>query len=210
MADSSSLRKQLVAGIDALALPVDADAIDRLLAYVALLERWNATYNLTAIRDPAEMITKHLLDSLAIAPHVDATSLADLGSGAGLPGIALAIVRSDLDVFSVESAGKKARFQREVARQLALPRLHVVEGRAEAAPATPCARVTARALASLADLLPLAERWLAPGGRVLAMKGPGVEDELRALPAGWKVEATHALHVPGLDAARWLVVLSAA
>lgn len=197
-------------GLATLGLALDDVRIDQLLAYRALLERWNATYNLTAVRDPREMVVKHLLDSLAIAPHIAAvTTLADLGSGAGLPGIPLAIALPALTLHSVESAGKKARFQREVVRQLGLTNVDVIEARAESDRAIPCTAVVARALAALPLLLELARPWLGVGGHVFAMKGPGYEDELAALPAGWCVIATHALEVPGLDAARWLVVLSA-
>jgi 16S rRNA (guanine527-N7)-methyltransferase len=205
-----ALEARLAAGLDALGIAVDADARAKLVDYVELLARWNATYNLTAVREPAEMVTRHLLDSLAIAPHVHGDTIADLGTGPGLPGIPLAIVFPRRHVLLVEANGKKARFLREALRRLPLPNAEVVEARAEGAHPTPVHCVIARALAALPELVALAGHWLAPGGELLAMKGPGWEDEQRGLPAGWSVAATHRISVPGLDAGRFLVVLKQA
>ncbi|MEN1956158.1 16S rRNA (guanine(527)-N(7))-methyltransferase RsmG [Luteimonas changyuni] len=180
--------------------------------YLDLLARWNRTYNLTAIRDPREMVTLHLLDSLSMHAHVrDIASLADLGAGAGLPGIPLAIALPALQVTLVESNGKKARFLREAVRTLGLANAQVAESRAEAVD-MPGAfdAITARAMASLADILAVGGHLLAPGGRLLAMKGARPEAELAALPAGWQVEAVHPLAVPGLAAERHLVVVGRA
>ena len=204
-ADIDALRPGLAAGLDALDLPAALAA--PLLAYLALLARWNATYNLTAIRDPREMVAKHLLDSLAMHAHLDGIeSLADLGTGLGLPGIPLAIARPGLQVTLVESNGKKARFLREAARQLKLGNASVVESRIEAfdAPGRFDA-ITARALATLPLILQLGGHLLQPQGRLLAMKGVVPGDEIAALPAGWRVAAVHPLRVPGLDAERHLV-----
>ena len=204
-ADIDALRPGLAAGLDALDLPAALAA--PLLAYLALLARWNATYNLTAIRDPREMVAKHLLDSLAMQPFVrDLRTLADLGTGPGLPGIPLAIARPGLQVTLVESNGKKARFLREAARQLKLGNASVVESRIEAfdAPGRFDA-ITARALATLPLILQLGGHLLQPQGRLLAMKGVVPGDEIAALPAGWRVAAVHPLRVPGLDAERHLV-----
>lgn len=202
------LRATLDAGLAALAQP--AALADPLLAYLALLVRWNATYNLTAVRDPLQMVTLHLLDSLALAPHVAGVArLADLGTGPGLPGIPLAIACPALEVTLVESNGKKARFLREAVRQLPLPNARVAESRAEALD-LPGAfdAVTARALATLADIIAVGGHLLAPGGRLLAMKGVRPESEIAALPAGWRVESIHPLQVPGLAAERHLVVVA--
>ncbi len=202
------LRAPLESGLAALGLTLAPAQVDALLDYVALLARWNAVYNLTAVREPREMVTRHLLDSLGIAPHLAGTALADLGSGAGLPGIPLAIAEPARRVFLVESNGKKARFLREVVRRLALGNAHVIEARAEsAAVPEPVHAVTARALAALPELAALAARWLAPGGALYAMKGPDHRDEIAALPPGWSVAATHRLAIPGLDGDRWLVVV---
>ena len=184
-----------------------------LLDYLALLLRWNRTYNLTAVRDPREMVTKHLLDSLAMHPHVDGLArdggaLADLGTGAGLPGIPLAIAKPGLRVTLVESAGKKARFMREAVRQLKLADVQVAESRIEALD-MPGAfdAITARALATLPLLVEWGGPLLKPDGRLLAMKGVEPAEEIAALPEGWAVEAVHPLRVPGLPAQRHLVVV---
>ena len=189
------------------ALGLEAEALTPpLLAYLALLVRWNATYNLTAIRDPREMVTKHLLDSLAMAPFVPDAPLADLGTGPGLPGIPLAIARPGCTVTLVESNGKKARFLREAVRTLRLPNARVAECRAENLDEPGAYTViTARALATLPLILELGGHLLAPGGRLLAMKGVVPEDEIAALPAGWRLAAVHPLRVPGLEAERHLV-----
>ena len=207
---NDDLRPDLEAGLRQLGL--DAALAEPLLAYLALLARWNATYNLTAIRDPREMLVKHLLDSLAMHAHLDGIgNLADLGTGPGLPGIPLAIARPDLQVVLVESNGKKARFLREAVRQLGLGNARVAESRAEALdePGRHAA-ITARALATLPDIIAVGGHLLAPGGRLLAMKGLRPDEEIAALPAGWTVEAIHPLAVPGLAAERHLVVVGKA
>ena len=189
------------------ALGLDAGFAAPLLDYLALLARWNQTYNLTAIRDPREMLAKQLLDSLAMHAHLDGIErLADLGTGPGLPGIPLAIARPQLHVTLVESNGKKARFLREAVRQLKLGNAGVAETRIEAfdAPGRFDA-ITARALATLPLIIELGGHLLAPRGRLLALKGALPEDESAALPAGWQVQAVHPLQVPGLAAARHLV-----
>ncbi|MFI4970907.1 MAG: 16S rRNA (guanine(527)-N(7))-methyltransferase RsmG, partial [Lysobacterales bacterium] len=159
MADRDALRQRLGAGLAALQLDPAETAIRRLLDYVELLARWNATYNLSAVRDPLEMVTRHLLDSLAIVPYVRGETLADLGSGAGLPGIVLAIVAPERRVALIDSNGKKTRFLRAAVRELGLGNVRVVETRVEAVEDTfDC--VTARAFASIEDML----AW---GGRLL-------------------------------------------
>jgi 16S rRNA (guanine527-N7)-methyltransferase len=199
-----SLREQLERGLHALRLELPAGARASLLDYLDLIVRWNKAYNLTAVRDPAEMVTRHLLDSLAVLPFVRGQTLADLGSGAGLPGIPLAIARPGLKVTLVDSNGKKARFLREAARALPLPNVKVEQVRVEELQGRfDC--ITARAFASLADMLARGGHALAPEGVWLAMKGQIESAELAQVPAGFKVEAVHALDVPGLDAQRHLV-----
>ena len=203
----AQLEPRLEPGLDALG--VDRGHAAALLDYVALLDRWNRTYNLTAIRDAGEMVGKHLLDSLAMHAHVEGVQrLADLGTGPGLPGIPLAIVHPQLQVALVESNGKKARFLREAVRKLELGNAQVIESRIEAfdAPGQFDA-ITARALATLPLLLQLGGHLLGPQGRLLAMKGVVPEDEIAALPAGWRVQEIRPLAVPGLDAERHLVVV---
>ena len=203
--DIDTLRPELAAGLEALGLP--AALATPLLAYLALLARWNATYNLTAIRDPRDMVAKHLLDSLAMQPFVrDLRTLADLGTGPGLPGIPLAIATPGLQVTLVESNGEKARFLREAARQLGLGNVQVAESRIEAfRPGTHFDAITARALATLPLILELGGHLPGPGGRLLAMKGVVPDEEIATLPAGWRLAAVHPLRVPGLDAERHLV-----
>jgi 16S rRNA (guanine527-N7)-methyltransferase len=181
---------------------------DPLLAYLALLARWNRTYNLTAIRDPREMVVRHLLDSLAMRPYIETGRLADLGTGPGLPGIPLAITRPQLQVTLVESNGKKARFMREAVRQLSLGNARVAESRAESLD-EPAAydHLTARALDTLDGIIGVGGHLLKPGGTLLAMKGVHPHEEIAALPAGWSVQAVHPLRVPGLDGERHLVVV---
>lgn len=206
MTERDRLRARLEAGLTGLRLALPDAAIAALLDYVALLSRWNAAYNLTAVRDPAEMVTRHLLDSLAVQPYVAGDTLADLGSGAGLPGIVLAIVAPQRAVTVVDSNGKKARFLREAARSLKLANVRVIEGRVEDVEGRyDC--VTARAFATLADMLTWGGRLLAANGTWLAMKGRVLDEELAGVPADFRVDAIHALEVPGLDAERHLVVV---
>lgn len=191
------------------AMQLDAALAAPLLQYLTLLDRWNKTYNLTAIRDPLEMVTRHLLDSLAMQPHLERGTLADLGTGPGLPGIPLAIARPQLQVTLVESNGKKARFMREAVRQLGLANARVAESRAEAL-AEPGAydNLTARAMDTLAGIIEVGGHLLRPGGRLLAMKGVYPHDEIAQLPSGWTVETVLPLHVPGLTGERHLVVVA--
>ncbi|WP_386068544.1 16S rRNA (guanine(527)-N(7))-methyltransferase RsmG [Tahibacter sp. UC22_41] len=206
MAERERLRRRLDDGLAALDLDLSDVVRDRLIAYVELLARWNAAYNLTAVRDPGEMVARHLLDSLAIAPHVSGTTLADLGSGAGLPGIPLALVAPERQVTLVDSNGKKARFLREAVRALKLANVRVIEGRVQDVPGQfDC--VTARAFATLADMLGWAGGLLADGGSWLAMKGKVDEAEIAAVPAGFRVERIVALQVPATVGERHLIVV---
>ncbi len=201
-----TLQRELDAGLAALQL--EPALAPPLLAYLALLDRWNRTYNLTAVREPADMVARHLLDSLAMLPFVGDGALADLGTGPGLPGIPLAIARPQLQVTLVESNGKKARFLREAVRTLQLPNARVAESRIESLdePAAYDA-ITARALATLPLIIELGGALLKPAGRLLAMKGARPDEEIAALPDGWRVDGVHRLVVPGLAAERHLVVV---
>lgn len=206
MTTRADLQASLERGIAALGLDLPSDAVSRLLDYQALLERWNATYNLTAVRDPAEMITRHLLDSLTILPYVQGTTLADLGTGPGLPGIPLAIAAPGREILLVDSNGKKVRFLREAIRSLKLEGVRAVQSRVEDVQGQfDC--VTARAFASFADMLGWGGHLLAQDGIWLAMKGKQPDDELPGIPAGFSVRSMHVLSVPGLDAERHLAVL---
>ncbi|MFN9746360.1 MAG: 16S rRNA (guanine(527)-N(7))-methyltransferase RsmG [Betaproteobacteria bacterium] len=183
-----------------------------LVAYVDLLARWNATYNLTAVRERDAVWAQHIADCLAVLPALDrhlATGgvrrVLDVGSGGGLPGVVLALMRPALDVTCVDAVGKKAAFVRQVAGALALPQLRAVHGRVEALRAPPFDLVTSRAFASLADFVRLTRPLLAPGGTWLAMKGKVPADEIAALPADVTVFHVEPISVPGLDAERCLV-----
>ena len=209
MSARDALQARLEHGVAALGLSLPAQALSRLLDYQALLERWNAAYNLTAVRDPAQMVTRHLLDSLAILPHVQGATLADLGTGPGLPGIVLAIAAPGREMLLVDSNGKKVRFLREAIRTLKLDGVRAVQSRVEDVQGQfDC--VTARAFASLADMLGWGGHLLAPDGIWLAMKGKRPDDELPGVPPAFEVRSMHALDVPGLDAERHLLVLGRA
>lgn len=204
---------QLSDGVAALGLALPQETVDRLLAFGELLLKWNKVYNLTAIRSPQEVITHHLLDSLAVLPHLERVSrLADIGSGGGLPGVALAIVRPGLVVSSIETVGKKASFQQQAKIELGLGNFSVLNKRveqvqAQGLPGGAAEGVISRAFSSLADFVNLSGHLLAEGGALYAMKGAHPADEIAALPVGWVVAETHALVVPGLDAERHLLVI---
>ena len=188
-----------------LELPDDAQA--KLLAYIDLLVRWNRAYNLTAVRDPVEMVSRHLLDSLAVLPYLHGVTLADLGSGAGLPGIPLAIARPDSAVTLIESNGKKARFLREAVRSLPLSNVVVEQARVQEALGT-FDTVTARAFASLPDMLAWGGHLLAPKGHWLALKGRVEPVEIDAVPCSFRVVALHPLRVPDTEGERCVVELA--
>lgn len=209
MSAIESLEPALRQALASMGIVGDAERIGRWLRYLELLARWNQTYNLTAIRDPAEMLTRHLLDSLSLAPFWSEAEIADMGSGAGLPGVPLAILHPERRAVLIESNGKKARFLREVKRQLGLDQVEVIEGRSEALrPEAAIGCATARALAPLATLCDWSRPWLAADGRLLAMKGPDHQAELAALPTDFDLAAVETLRVPGLNAERVLVILT--
>ncbi|URX63820.1 16S rRNA (guanine(527)-N(7))-methyltransferase RsmG [Luteibacter anthropi] len=206
MTTREALQDQLQRGIADLRLTLPEGAVERLLDYRELLERWNSAYNLTAIRDDRKMIARHLLDSLTILPYVHGRTLADLGTGPGLPGIPLAIAEPAREVLMVDSNGKKVRFLREATRSLKLGNARALQSRVEEVEGTfEC--ITARAFASLADMLGWGGHLLAPGGTWLAMKGKHPAEELDGVPAGFRVEAIHTLSVPGVEGERHLVVI---
>jgi 16S rRNA (guanine527-N7)-methyltransferase len=201
-----SLAQPLVQGLAELGLEFAPAANDRFLAYLDLVQKWNRVYNLTAVREPARMLSQHLFDSLAIVPHLSGSSLLDVGSGAGLPGIPVAIARPRLTVTLLESNHKKAAFLKQAAIELRLDNVTVACERAEAwETARRFDLVVSRALADLSEFVRLAGRLVAPGGALAAMKGVYPYDELAQLPAGWSLKEAVALRVPGLRAARhWL------
>ena len=197
---------ELTAGLAA--LDINPHCAPTLLAYLTILLRWNRSYNLTAIKDPQAMVQRHLLDALAIHHYIDAQRLADLGSGAGVPGIPLAIACPTVQVDLIESNGKKVRFLREVVRCLYLANVQVIHNRIEAIDAPQrydC--LVARALCTLARLVTLSAGLLRRPGQLLAMKGVYPAEEIAALPPLWSIAAVYPLTVPGLNEQRHLVVL---
>lgn len=207
-------RAALERGLIELALELPEGASDRFLQYLELLAKWNRTYSLTAVRDPLEMVSHHLLDSLAAAPHLpmagEQPSLADAGAGAGLPGIALGIARPDWRIVLAESNQKKAAFLRQAVIELRLPNVGVHEGRVETwRPATGFRVVISRAFSELAAFIAGCGHLLQPGGVLAAMKGAFPRAELERVPHGYECTEVIALKVPLLDAQRHLVLCRA-
>ncbi len=209
---TDTLAASLAEGIDALALPLTEAQHQQLLAFVALLDKWNKVYNLTAVREPARMIGLHILDSLALLPHLGtAKSILDVGTGGGLPGICLAIAAPTLEVVMLDSRQKKTTFVRQAIGELGLQKASVVCERVEAyQPRRHFDVVTSRAFAELADFVTGAAHLLAPGGKFLAMKGLYPHVEIAHLPASVRVQDVIALEVPQVDGRRHLVILEQA
>ena len=211
-----SIEQQLKAGIAALGLALPEGAEAKLLAYLALLDKWNRVYNLTAVRDAERMVSHHLLDSLAAVPFFqggcsDSVRVLDVGSGGGLPGIPLAIARPEAQVTLIDSVAKKTAFLLQAKAELGLANLHVMTGRVEDyRPEVGFDLVTSRAFSDLKEFVTLTRHLLKPGGRWLAMKGLYPHEEIALLPPDVKVSADHALVVPGLEASRHLIVLEPA
>jgi len=198
----------LLDGTRALALELSEAQLARLVAHLDLLDEWNARMNLTAIRDRPSQLTKHLLDSLTVQPYLRGERIADVGSGAGFPGIPLAIVEPHRQFTLIESTGKKCRFLEHVRDALELKNVAVVQSRAESyKPDMRFDTVLARAVGPVADLVKVAGPLVVGGGRLLAMKGRYPEQEVAARLDGWKVAAVHPLSVPGLGEERHLVEL---
>jgi 16S rRNA (guanine527-N7)-methyltransferase len=199
---------RLAAGVSRLGIALAPAQLEALATLAAELADWNTRVNLTSITTPDEVVDKHLLDSLAVLPLLKGTRVADVGSGAGFPGLPLAIADPDRHFTLIESTGKKVKFIRHVVGQLALANVDVIPGRAEVyKPSRPFDSVVARALGSLAEFVRVAGHLAGRGGRLLAMKGKVPEDELKTLPPGWKALAAHPVAVPGLDAERCVVEL---
>jgi len=206
------MRDQLIVGVRELGLELAESQITQLLDYLALIQKWNKVYNLTAVRDPAEMLTHHLLDSLAAVQPLrrqtgsQPISLLDVGSGAGLPGIVFAICCPEVRVDCVDTVGKKAAFIQQAAVTLRLPNLRGVHARVESL-SGPYDIVCSRAFASLADFVAWSDGALGEEGVWLAMKGKRPDDEIAALPAGVQMFHVEQLQVPGLHAERCIVWL---
>ncbi|MGN6388106.1 MAG: 16S rRNA (guanine(527)-N(7))-methyltransferase RsmG [Burkholderiaceae bacterium] len=209
----AALRHALAEGAAAMDVPLGDEQLDRMLAFRALLSKWNGVYNLTAVRDPSAMVTQHLLDSLAAAPaFVGAASVLDVGAGGGLPGIVLAIwsagAQPAMRWTLIDTVRKKTAFLMQAKSELGLSNLDVQTGRVEAwRPARRFDVITSRAFAELADFVRWSAHLLAEGGRFVAMKGMAPEREISALPAGWTVREVRPLTVPGLEAQRHVVII---
>jgi 16S rRNA (guanine527-N7)-methyltransferase len=204
-----NLQEKLTQGLLELGLDIDVATQQKLLDYLALLEKWNKVHNLTAVRNPEEMVTLHLLDSLSVFPHIKSGHLLDVGSGAGLPGIPLALTRPDLQVTVLDSSHKKASFMRQAKAELGINNLDVVCGRVEEfQPEIGFDGVISRAFSDLAEFVRLTSHLCAGHGVWMAMKGVYPYDELAQLK-GYSAEVIP-LHVPELDAQRHLVFLKAA
>jgi 16S rRNA (guanine527-N7)-methyltransferase len=207
-----SIETALSAGLSAMRLALPGTALKQLSDYLRLIEKWNRVHNLTAVREPGQMVVLHLLDSLAVLPHLaDARSLLDVGTGAGLPGIPLAIARPDLDVTLLDSSHKKAAFLEQARAELGLANVNVVCERVEQwRPGRTFDVVVSRALSELAEFVAQSAHLVSPGGVLLAMKGVHPFDEIERLPSSHRVESVIELEVPTLDAKRHLVLLKAA
>lgn len=200
---------KLESGLDRLGLEAPPGAIDRLLAYMGLLKEWSGTYNLVAPREREFLLTRHLLDSLSIARWLQPGSLLDVGTGAGLPGLPLAIIKPDMQVTLIDSAGKKIRFIRHVGRSLGLENIHPLQQRVEDLEGgRTYANITSRAFATLKTFVEAVRPCADQATRLLAMKGVYPHAELEELPAWVNVQSIESLTVPYLHAERHLVLLS--
>lgn len=201
-------RDRLAGGLQELGVSLNDTRQQALIDYRDLLVKWNRAYNLTAVRDPGEMIQRHLLDSLSVLAHLDDRDTLDVGTGAGLPGIPLAIARPDLRFVLLDSNGKKTRFVRHARRELGLSNVEVVNTRVEQYRNAP-SQIISRAFAALPDMLQALAPLITDGSRVLAMKAAAADQELAGLPDGWRARVAP-LSVPGLAEARVLVIASRA
>jgi len=214
--DRPALSDALRKGVAGLPLALGDAQFERLLDYLALLSKWNAVYNLTAVRDPSQMVVQHLLDSLAAVPaFASARRVLDVGSGGGLPGMVLAIwaqeAQPDMRIAMIDTVHKKTAFLTQVKAELGLANVTVHTGRVEALQVSePFDVITSRAFADLSDFVNWSGHLLADGGRFIAMKGLAASEETDRLPAEWRIVEKTPLTVPGLDAERHLVIMARA
>lgn len=204
-------QRQLEDGLADMGLDLNAHQQQQLLAFLALLNKWNRAYNLTAVRDPRDMVSRQLLDSLSILSFVTTKHLLDVGAGGGLPGIPLAIALPDKRFTLLDSNSKKTRFLTQCVLELGLENVEIIHGRAESCdPDLRFSQVSSRAFTALENLVTWCGDLLADDGEFLAMKGQFPDDEVAALPAGWQVKSRHPLHVPASDGERHLLVIDRA
>lgn len=211
--DTAAVRARLAEGINELRLSLSREQISAQIAFLQALHNINQIHNLTAIRAPLDMASKHVLDALSVLPYLQTPTLIDVGSGGGVPGLPLFLAGACQRVVLIDSVGKKVRAMQEIAEQLGVSdSVHTINARVEdLAPTRPefrdCSQIIARAFSSVGQFVKLAGPLLAPGGELLAMKGAYPEAELADLPKGWRVSASHNLHVPFVDGERCLLVI---
>ncbi len=202
-------RTVLTKGLDQLQIAYTDSQVESWLAYLALLHKWNRAYNLTSVRNPLDMVTRHLLDSLSVAPYIKAQRLIDVGTGPGLPGIPLAIAFPDKQFSLLDSNGKRTRFLQQVKVELKLSNINILQSRVEEhKPDNGYDGVLSRAFASLSDMIQWTSHLCHPDGCFMAMKGQFPDDEINQLPMGYKVAETHPLSLPGSDVERHLVIIT--
>lgn len=205
--DRDALSRTLAAGARELGVPLSDTQLSQLLDYLQLLVKWNSVYNLTAVRDPAQMVVQHLLDSLAAVPAFNgARQVLDVGAGGGLPGIVLAIARPDISISLIDTVHKKTAFLTQVKAELGLNNVTVHTGRVEQLQVQqPFDVITSRAFAELQDFVKWSSHLLSQDGSFIALKGVYPKEEIEHLPQNWKAVAVDRLNVPGLDAERHIV-----
>lgn len=202
---------QLQDGLAGMTLSLSEGQQQQLLAFLALLNKWNKAYNLTAVRDEQVMVSRQLLDSLSILPWLTTDHLLDVGAGGGLPGIPLAIACPDKHFTLLDSNGKKTRFLNQCVLELGLKNVAVIHGRAEdCRPEQPFSQISSRAFTALENLVSWCSQLLANDGQFLAMKGQYPDDEVSALPEDWRVTSSHSLKFPGADGERHLLIVARA
>ena len=202
------LRSPLINGAEKLDLDLSNPQIDALLGYLSLMHKWNKAYNLTSVRDPKEMLQKHILDSLAVAPYIHSKSYIDVGTGPGLPGIPVSIVCPSASFTCLDSLGKRVRFMKQVVHELKLTNVEPIQSRVEQhQPDKPYDGVLSRAFASLSDMLTWCEHLIDSSGEFLALKGQYPQDELADIPDNIALVSTHKLEVPYMVGERNLIVL---